>query len=208
VIPYSCKERVVEAELRRADKAEAAGQSVGVPVGANGDLKLPVSENMLRRAIEQMLGDKARRAELLKAKAERDARERGQQPPTQSQDGGGQQARKPVTTTSTEVKKAGDGGDPDDEEGGAKPKAPQSPGKERGVSKEHWDALQLAKARYERKRAQMNASEKKNEEKVQELLKKHGQCEMGFEWIETSPGNYVCGGGSHTMSLDDLQQYE
>lgn len=49
----------------------------------------------------------------------------------------------------------------------------------------------------------------KKEEKMMEIIVKHGACSMGYAWLANGDGSYVCAGGSHYLSAEEaLDLYE
>jgi len=43
----------------------------------------------------------------------------------------------------------------------------------------------------------------KEEEDLMALIREHGKCVMGFDWLKQADGSYICAGGSHSMSHEE-----
>lgn len=75
--------------------------------------------------------------------------------------------------------------------------------REEGVSDAAWEQLQSNKKIQKSRLAKAGREDKRKHEAIQEKIKRMGLCPARYVWIE-GPDGYVCAGGSHKISHDQL----
>lgn len=76
--------------------------------------------------------------------------------------------------------------------------------REEGVSDIVWEQLQADKEIQESRLAKEGQMARRKHKAIQEKIRQMGLCPVGYEWIE-QPGGYVCAGGSHSISHEQLE---